>query len=383
MTAIVLQVNQPDQIIEIHDPLAKFFRFNLKLDWTKLWFFSVLYFGIFEKIILPYLGGFLNLSGGIKQWVPHVEALLTGFIEFPIFMAFYIWSGGGVLKLFDSLREHQNFKQPEKYDEFLEDALKSFRSKTLVVISLALAILVMLVMNFVIWSKTATVPPWFGDRPYMRLLSLFNITLVAFAVIQSIIREGMVIIWLRRLWQRLGDQLDVHQYHEDGAGGLGGIGHHAVNFLFFIAALLLFVLMATIIPSILAETTKDQGFSIRLWSPALILIWVSYLVLVPTMLILLIWPAHTLMVQKRNDRLACFTLKLDELLGLATQYAASTPKKAAETCEEMNGLKNIRTAILEDFPVWPITSESRTLIGLTSVLPTLYSIVTFVAGVLT
>ena len=367
--------------IDSSDPLANFFRNTLHFNWKWLWFVAFLYFGIFEKIILPLLGGFLNLTVEIRQWVPHVESLLTGFVEFPIFLGFYLWSGRGVVELFESFQKNHAFKDPWKYQEYFKNVVKSFRNKAWPVTSLALALLAVVFTQFVLWGENTPVPPWFGDRLYMRILALVNIGLVAYCVAQSIIREGMVIIWLMRLWRDMEDELEIHPYHQDGAGGLGTVGQHTVAFLFFVITGMLFVLMATILPSFLAQTEGEE-FSLRLWSPFIVLIWAAYLILAPLMLSLMLWPAHTVMLKKRADTLSINSSELDEQLIQGAEHAAVSPTKVAETLEKLNVLRSIRSVILEDFPTWPSSIESRRLLGLTSFLPTLYSVVTFFVGLL-
>jgi hypothetical protein len=332
--------------IDTSDPLANFFRNTLHFDWVRLWIVAILYFGIFEKIILPLLGNFLNLSLSVEisQWVPHVEALLTGFVEFPIFMGFYLWSGRGVAELFDSFKDNHSFKDPERYQKFFDDVVKSFRKKAWPVTSLALALLAVVFTQFVLWGENTPVPPWFGDRLYMRILALVNIGLFSYCVFQSIIREGLVIIWLRRLWRDMEDDLEIHPYHQDGAGGLGTVGQHTVAFLFFVITFMLFILMATIIPSII-DQSSEKVFSIRLWSPFIVLIWAFYLILVPIMLSLMLWPAHSVMLKKRAGTLSIYSSELDEQLVQATEHAAVSLREIERSKEHpisyLGGFSNL------------------------------------------
>ena len=216
----------------------------------------------------------------------------------------------------------------------------------------------------------------------MRALSLFNVGLVTYTVSQSLIREGWVIIWLSRLWRELGDQLDIHPYHEDEAGGLGGVGFHTVIYLFFVVVLMLFILMATIIPGFMAQGATDENFSLRFWSPVLVAIWVSYLIVIPSTLFLLIWPAHSIMLKKRLESLGIYSSQLDDLLDEASQYTLQDPKKFADTLERVQNLKKMRAVILEDYPVWPLSRQSTRMLGFTSAMPTLYSAVTFIVSAL-
>jgi hypothetical protein len=180
----------------------------------------------------------------------------------------------------------------------------------------------------------------------------------------------------------LGDRLDIHPYHEDEAGGLGGIGLHAVAYLFFVVVLMLFILMATIYPSFAAEGVTGNELSLRFWSPVLVAIWVSYLILIPATLFLLIWPAHSIMLKKRLESLSIYSPQLDDLLEKASQYTVQDPQKVADTLEKVENLKKMRAVILEDYPVWPLSRESTRMLGFTSAMPTLYSAVTFMVRVL-
>lgn len=376
------EVTGLDGTVDFNDPLANFFRKTLKLNWASLWFIALLYLGPFEKLLLPALGGYLNLNVGIRDWNPHVEAMLTGFIEFPALLAFYLWSGKSVVKLFAEMREHKSFTDLDAYDAFVDRALKSFRSKLWPIIGLVVAVLSAAAIHFFVWSESAQVPPWFGDRVGMRALTLLNIGVVAYTVFQSLVREVLVITWLGRLWRELGGKLDIHPYHEDQAGGLAGIGRHTVVFLFYVVILMLFILMATILPGFLEQGVTGENIPFRLWSPILIGIWASYLILIPCMILLLIWPAHNIMLEKRTEKLTIYSIQLDSLVNKAAQYSSGEPEKFEKVLQMTENLKKMRAQILDDFPVWPLSGESTRMLGFTSSLPTLYSAVTFIVSAL-
>ena len=114
----------------------------------------------------------------------------------------------------------------------------------------------------------------------------------------------------------------------------------------------------------------------------MILMWVSYLIVIPLMIFLIIWPTHTIMLAKRAEELQIYSIQLDSLLDKAAQYSSTDPKTFKETIDGVENLKRIRALILADFPVWPLSGESRSLVGLTSALPTLYSAITFIVGFL-
>jgi hypothetical protein len=370
--------------LDTRDPVARFLRKALKLDWLKLWFVALLIYGPIEKLLIPYIGGCLNLSGSITKWVPHVEALLTGFVEFPFFLAFYLWTGRGIANLFMSLGCNKSFADQERYTSFMQRVEAACDHWWCWVLSAGLAFIAVLLMHFVTWGPNAIVPPWFGERTYERILALVLIGFVAYAVAQIVIREILALFWLQGLWDEMGDNLVIHPYHADGAGGLGAIGQHAVTFFYFVMMLMLFIVMASILPSLLEASphVDDAKLSLRFWSPLILVIWVLYLILVPFMFFLLIWPSHRAMCKVRDDWLNKVSKQLDEQLGTAEASIVSDRTKLANIMKEVKNLKEIRAIILEDFPTWPISVQTQRLFGFTSALPTAYSLLTVVVDLL-
>ncbi len=371
---------------DTRDPLARFLKDVLRLDWVKLFFLALLIYGPVEKLIIPAMGGYLNLGGSIREWTPHIEALLTGFVEFPFFLAFYVWTGRGIAKMFISLLHNESFADSKRYLAFIQQVQAAFNQSRWSVISVILAGVVVLLMHWVVWGPDSVVPPWFGDRLYARLLALVLIGLVAYAVAQTVIREILTLRWLQRMWHELGDDLVVHPYHADGAGGLGAIGQHTAFFFYFVMVLMLFIVMATILPSLLeippvaGETTLT--LRIRFWSPLVIVIWVLYFLIVPPIFYLLTWPPHQTMRWFRDVRLNKVSSQLDEQLNVAEVSIINNHSALRDTLGEIKNLKESHTIFLEDFPTWPISSETRRLLSFTSVVPTAYSLLAVMVDLL-
>jgi len=363
--------------VDERDPLSRFLRRVFADDWLKLWIAAFLLYGVAEKLVFPLLGGYLHLEGGIRTWAPHVEALLTGFVEFPYFLAYYLWSARGIILLLEDLEANKVFDNSQRYRDFTRRLLRSMNRSLWSWISLLLSLAAMGAIHFVVWGPETSVPAWFGDRLLPRLLGLALIGLVAYAVAQVVIRELLAVVWLRRLWGALGDELNVNPYHEDGAGGLGAIGRHAVNFFIFILMVMLFILMGSLLPSLLQLET-GVAISFRFWSPLLLLIWSVYLMVVPLMFYLLLWPPHKAMEKTRDRRLGRIAQELDERLRHAEDSLISEQAPLEGALKEINSLKQVRSVILEDSPVWPVSSESKRFFGLTSVVPTAYSALTFI-----
>jgi hypothetical protein len=359
------------------DPLSRLLRRVFSDDWLKLWIAAFLLYGVAEKLLIPMLGGYLQLGGGIRTWSPHVEALLTGFVEFPYFLAYYLWSARAVVVLLEDLKANKAFEDTQRYRDFTDRLLRSCNRPVWSWISLALALVAAGLMHLVVWGPASSVPPWFGSRLGPRVLALALIGLVAYAVAQVVLRELLAVVWLRRLWSELGDDLKVNPYHEDGAGGLGAIGRHAVNFFIFIMMVMLFILMGSLLPSLL-QLEAGGAIAFRFWSPLLLLIWSVYLLVVPLMFYLLLWPPHKAMEKVRDLRLRRIGQELDEHLRRAEDNLDGDQPPLEGALKEINNLKQVRSVVLGDSPVWPVSVESKRFFGLTSVIPTAYSALTFI-----
>lgn len=362
--------------VDAWDPVSRLIRDRLGWDWPQVWFVALLIYGPIEKLLLPWLGGYLNLQPSLQlsTWRPDIEALLTGFVEFPFFIAFYIWTSRGIGELFISLARNRSFTDEQAYAGFLERAAAAFDRLLWTVISVLLALLVVGLMQFVTWSPDALVRPWFEDITVLwwpRVISLAMIGFVAYTVAQILIREILTIVWLRKLWNELGDDLVVHPYHGDGAGGLSAIGRHAANFAAFVMMVMLFTIMATLLPQL-----RDPTESLNLWNPLIALIWALIIVLIPAIFLVLIWPPHATMLRVRQQRLTRVAAQIEAQVAVAESHATSETSSLAPTLERIEQLQSIRS-ILQALPVWPMSGVILRQISLSSLLPILYSVLTF------
>jgi hypothetical protein len=366
--------------VDAWDPLARFVRNRLHWEWPQFLLFTFLIYGPIEKLVIPAIGGYLHFGGNLTQWIPDVEALLTGFVEFPFFFAYYLWTGHGISEAFVCLARNRSFADETRYQLFLRRAQAAFDRWWWSVVGVGVACVAILLAHFVLWSPIALVPPWFGaHNTFHRVLSLTLIGFVAYAVSQIVIRELLAITLLRMLWKQLGNDLVVHPYHADDAGGLGAIGQHAVSLAYFVMMVMLFIIMGALLPSVRGLS----NFSLDIWSPLLILMWVLYLIFVPLSFGLLIWPPHLAMRMARETRLNALSAQLDERLAAAQESAATDRSKLPAILKQVDQLKAMRMLLLEDFPTWPVNAQIRSQLRLSSIFPIAYSALTYVIDLLT
>ncbi len=369
--------------VDNQDPFARFLRDILKLDAIKFWLVALFIYGPMEKLIIPGIDGYLNLSESILSWTPHIESLFTGFIAFPFFLAFYLWSGRGIPRMFTSLIDNKSFKDVQAYQNFLDRVKVSYERLIWPLLSLVIAIIIVLLMHFVNWGPDAVVPPWFGDRLYARLISLFLVGVVVYGVAQVVLRVILVIYWLQRLWKEMGDNLVIHPYAVDGCGGLDAIGRISVYFFYFVLIFMLWILLATILPAFLATDVKaGLDLDVRLWSPLILVSWVIYLILVPVLFFALIWPTHQVMSRVRNQRLKPLADELDKQLKQAEKEFNNAQVDMEKHLKKLTNTKKMYEFLEADLPAWPMSKQTRRLFNVTPILPTIYSAITFAVGAL-
>jgi hypothetical protein len=163
------------------------------------------------------------------------------------------------------------------------------------------------------------------------------------------------------------EDIVVHPYHHDDAGGLGGVGQHALQLSTFVLFLLLFIVMGSFLPGLRVDTVGPRP---PLWDERLVIVWLVYFVFVGSIIRPLFIRPHELMCRARDTRLAVVSQELDELLE-RQQKAVSTGSDELESIvKRIAELKKVRAQIIEDSPVWPFTTELRIKLGLSS-LPSL------------
>lgn len=238
------------------DPVAAFLRRHLHANWPQLLIVAWIIYGPLEKLVLPGLGGYGNLSGDVTAWLPDLESMLTGFVEFPLFFGFYLWSGGDIANVFQRLYENECFTSEVRYLEFVRRVYTVFARARWWILGILIAVVTVLAVQFILWNPNArhVVTPWFevkrGPLLLPRAVSLVLVGVVAYVVSQILIRETLAIIWWRRLWREPGNHLVLHPYHPDDAAGLGAIGRHAIGVSYCLLGMTLFVLMASLVPSL-------------------------------------------------------------------------------------------------------------------------------------
>jgi len=250
------------------DPVVRFLRDYLRVDWPQAWLVSFLIYGPIEKLILPTLGGYGHLGPDVRLWRPDIESMLTGFVWFPFCFAFYLWMGSDIANVFRRLGHNASFKDPEAYTRFIRTVYASMSRLRWWFIGLGMAALAVLLVAKQLWGPHPKVEPWFDGYVMPRYVSLVLVGGVAYVVSQILIREWLTLYWWRRMWREVPGGLVLHPFHPDEACGLSAVGLHAIGISYFLAVMTLFVFMGSVLPSLRSDQRDVVADTILVTAPA-------------------------------------------------------------------------------------------------------------------
>jgi len=277
-----------------------------------------------------------------------------------------MWIASGIGSVFIGLAENRSFGAMDRYDSFLNRVQLSYDRRVWSFLSLTLAIAIVMVIHYVLWSPSASIEIWFGfDNMPHRIFALVLIGLVSYAGMQILLRHMLLVRWLQRLLHDMGDDLIIHPYHTDDAGGLGCIGQYAVRLSWLLGLVMLYFVAGSLLPSLQAGGT----LKISLWNPAVTVGWIAYILVVPLSFLWLLLPVHVAMTAVRDRQLTVLSDRLESQLNMARQAAAGERRNLSSILKEVEHIKSMRNMILEDYPTWPVSASLRRQISLSTIIP--------------
>jgi uncharacterized membrane protein len=190
------------------------------------------------------------------------------------------------------------------------------------------------------------------------------IAAVGYVVAQIVVREVVAALWLSRVCAAMADDLAVHPYHADGAGGLGAIGRHAARCLYLLATVAAFIGVGSLLPYLRGIGTLQVSF----WNPLTAVLWAAFLVFVPFLFALLVRAPHEAMCRARDRRVNRVSAQLDERLAAAEVSIAGDRAALPPILTDVARLKELRALVEQDSPTWPFNQEIRQRIRLSVLL---------------
>jgi hypothetical protein len=344
--------------------------------WPKHWWVvplvAVVVYGPIEKFVLPALGGYLSLSGQLKDWRPDLEALQTGFIGFPAIYAFYAWSSVCIPKLLRSLHEGGLFVDKGRYTEHLLTAQERwwwFTRLHWTIVGLVVAGgLTFGLFGAYLWDFDDPKPVdlWFKDGGMLaKGVAMGLLFPVLYAGTQILIRESVLAWTLRSVWRDLGPDLRLRSKRDE-VGGLRELAGHVTRLIWLVASVFITFAMASALPALRDEQVGD-------FVAVIVVMWLIYLLMVPGIFVALVWPAHRAMQRQRDERLAQVAARIDRLTTGIEQtvheYHDDDRPSLRQDIADLEQLRQLHAWLAEDLATWPVPKVIRKQLTWSALLP--------------
>jgi hypothetical protein len=353
--------------LRFKDPVAAAVR---RVKVWQAYLVAVLIYGVVEKILLPLSQGYFHVSGDLSTWRPDIEALFNGFVSFPMIVAAYVWQAGAVRTLFQGLGRADSFRDRVAFERFVADVRSWLSRDRWWLLSAVLAVAALLWQALWLWDPENPKPvePWFdAGGPLSRVVALSLSLPFWYFVTQIVIGEIRLASIAWKLWGRLGDSFMLRTHRGD--SGLSVLSRHVAILATISAVVLLNLVLGLLLPQIRAT---DASPDFLLW---IIIIWSSYLAVIPALIVALIWPAHRVMANRKDERIHRVNRQIDESFA-AVESGSADDATFAATIERLEGMRRLRDWMDSDLSRWPIANILRT-VSWSAVVPVALSVLSF------
>jgi hypothetical protein len=339
--------------IDGSDPVSQFLHQTLSLTAASI-FVATLAYGVVFRLFLPMLTWFSTTP---MRFPPSVDGLFGSFIEWPMILAYFLWSRKEIPLVFNVVIKNKLLARETKkedYESFLKRVEQSFNSRFWFIISATAAVILSGITAFTFWPNNPGI--WFepDKHGWYAFLEIAAYTLAQYVVVQVVIRELLTGIWLGRFFREF--EITVLLDYPDKAGGWGEVGKHA-------AGLSVFVIAMTVWSVAYMYSATPTG---ALAFPAKVAIWLLFSILAPIGFLLPTLSTHWAMKRFKDTILK--GLSQDINLVFIEKGTADSFKKE-EPLHQLESMRNWYKMIDTEFPEWPFSRSIFQRLGAAWFLP--------------
>jgi hypothetical protein len=330
---------------------------------------GVAIYGLGEKILLPLIQGYFHVGGDISTWRPDIEALVNGFIFFPTLLAAYVWQIDGTHEVFVQFARGESFADKRRFADFMGRAAAWF-DRPWWILSAVLGLVGVAVANWWLWdpqNPKPVAPWWQAGEPLSRVVALMLMLPAWYFTSQIVLGQVRLASALRRLWREVGSS--YKPVSRNRTSGVNSLSRNVSILTTVGAVVLLNVILGLLLPQI-RDTNATPDFF--LWA---VIIWAAYLVAVPGITLALLWPAHVIIDDRRDERIELIVRAID------ARYASAEDKlresKPAPEIDELGQLRSLRDWLEQDLSSWPLPEPLRA-VAWSTVVPISLTVLTIV-----
>lgn len=361
-------------MITPYDKLIVFFMRRWKYSYALLWVIFSLSI-LLVSSLLAWVTGEIYPHGKTLGLINDTGLLVNAFIGDPSVLIYYLIQFQFINRFLAGLENNkiikgvkpetiQKFGESYSFSVFVKDLDRLLNSKMLVWFGFALS----LIFTFIAL-------PFYLSGNDWRLSNL--ISLVAFEVFWTIIQWLFAIFFLRlvifSLWLvNLFKRFDVNLYpkHPDKAGGLKPLSQYILN----MTSVLLFLGAQLSLNQLWTGYQKLRVLGFYVWTPDIIIPWIIYLFLFPSIFVIPTYYAHQALQKAKDDELLKISnqfdndyYKFNRQLKVRRGAFRAQAKKLAE-------LDNVYK-LVESSTTWPFNVNSLVSFFATILFPLMFTII--------
>lgn len=335
------------------DPLTHLFRKRLKLGpgLATLIIVLVLNIPILIAAIINNAWNSTPTRVGILRdyswWISNITSV-------PATIFFFFWLPDSIYEVINGLQKNKIISQTKSIGEssglekFLTQFWKSYSNIAWLLISFVLVAMYMVLFSLPIqqayknWQTSGTFIFW-----YTVFYWLF-----VFVIGSLFITRGIIsILWFNHLFKSF--DINIRILHPDGAGGLSPLGKFSVKIGYLLGIYGIASVAATFSESYVL-TTRFSGL---IFSPALLPLLITYLVMAPIAFFAPIGAARAAMKKAKNNLLLEISDQLDSDKEKLLSLLHSKPAGLKQGIEKIEQIQKIHK-IVSGFPVWPFNADN-------------------------
>jgi hypothetical protein len=208
---------------------------------------------------------------------------------------------------------------------------------------------------------------WY-DTKWFLIIRLSNWALFLHALYMLIIKEILAIVYFNRFFRWC--DVKIRPMHPDEAGGLGALGDFTLKTSLIAVGFGVIALVFSIFTIYVGSDLLSR--------PDVIILWVLYILVTPTSLILPMVSAHGAMKNARNDKLSEISKEFENTLISSDVAAADDIEGIRKGNERLTELQNRYGIIAASFPTWPVPARLFRNFSISASLPLMSGVMSMV-----
>jgi hypothetical protein len=353
-----------EERIALGDPFYYFIRYRLGFTPLSIFLAVSLIPLTFESVLCALNACLVNQGGQVGLWNDYLN-FYNFLVFFPVSLSYYLWFPTAADDVFSALKKLGVIPHLPS-----TKIVKKLPPQSLPIITGVLAILITI---FAVVPGTENYVTYWRQFTSTYYLHQIAAALVIYVTLIMVVRIAVLVRLLNTAFRR--SQVNLKALHPDGSGGLGALGKLSVRTSYLIAIIGVDIVLSMILQPYLLGEGLGQ-FEVYF---TLVLFLAIYLIVAPIAFFAPLATAHSAMKKAREDELLEISRRFEHEYETLKRQLSKKDEDVAPTLERIDQLKKVHQ-IVDDFPVWPLNTDTLLRFAGSVVLPFVLTIVSAVIG---